>query len=335
MEKVFKIKNWFHVNLRAGLLSLLYYVINYGIMLGLSFLCVRFLPEYANIGKWVIVGFWGVVNVLIILAYILTMIWGEETVDFSSERIKVDIDAKVLDGLSYKEAMQLVGRVRRKGCFLTLINILVSLIPFYLLIIGGYIFMRNAIVLFDWAILIETALSFELYLVIGVNIIYLIALCILQSTPLYAPLGQQDVEDETRRYCWKECKICGGLVTREIVSIDVERETKDVKVSDAYTDYNHKLKTYVVDNQVIDVYGTKQVSARYKTQTKVYYMTQTIATCRKCGNTYKEKGNLEDAGNREFYSPDGKLIKVNDPKEREEEERRKQELIEKKRRKSI
>ena len=64
-------------------------------------------------------------------------------------------------------------------------------------------------------------------------------------------------------------------------------------------------------------------------------MTQTIATCRKCGNTYNEKGNLEDAGYRKFYSPDGNLIKVNDPKEKERERRKQEELKEKNRRRSI
>ncbi len=317
-EKIFKIKHWFGLNMRAGLLSVLYYVVNYGLMLGLSYLFSILIPQFENVTKWIIVGVWGIVNVLIITAYILTMVWGEETCYFMNGSEELQMDSSVLDGISYAQAMALVKKVKNKKRLLYSINVFSSLIIWYILIAVGYGFMRYSVSLFSWTKIMETALNFELYTLIGINVIYFIALSIYQFTETKNEIIQTDIENTTRRYCWKDCKKCGGLVTREILSVDVETDKKEVLSKEAGIEYKTTKQDFKINGNEYTVESGKweKVGPKYTTVKTKHYMIKAIATCRQCGNTYEEKGEMKNIDHRTFYKENGERVIFNDPEKK-------------------
>ena len=314
-NKNFRVKNWFFLNLRAGLLSILYYTVNYGLMLGLSYLLSVLLPQYEHITKWVIIGLWGVVNILIVIAYILTMVWGEDTCYFVNDSEKLQMDSCVLDGISYNQAMSLVKKVKSKKRVLYSINVFSSMLICYSVIIVGYAFMRYSINLFHWAKIMETALNFELYTLIGISVLYFIALSIYQFTDTTNDIIQNDIENATRRYCWKNCKNCGGLVTKEILSVDVKTDNKEVLKEGAHVEYNKTYDKFKINGTKYTVESEKfkNVGPKYVTVKEKHYMVNAIATCRQCGNTYEEKGEMKNIDYRTFYKESGEKVVFNDP----------------------
>ena len=281
MQKKYKIVNWFRLNLRPGLLSILYYVIGYGILLGLSFLCSTFFPQFSHVTKWVLVGFWGLINLLILVAYILTRVFrdNEDMIIFADD-IKAKMHPSALVGLTYKQAKKLGIGLFIKSSLLYAFNSFVSNLICYIVIFAGYVFMRYSILNFEWAVLLETAFNFEIYTLIGLYLLY----SVLLSFP--GGLGMTEFENATKTYFWRKCKKCGGLEIYQILSVDYETKHETQKIRDSYIAHDQLVETYKIDGVSVGVYRDKKVDAKYETMTHTTYFINTKATCQKCGNTF-------------------------------------------------